>query len=213
MVITIEELAINGLRESFHHWVRTVRIPVVKSRLADPLAHEPASKLRYAYSRMAPDWAEKARDIWSDVEHDLRAYLKKETVRLAEVLRKQLDVDRAGALAAENERFQSRQGELSALVAGNTMKKLERELRDLQAARQQGLLFDEEARFDDMERSIEQREEELKRRAERYDQLRMQLAAERKRIVNELIPMRYRMEGTAQLMPVAVEIVLPEASA
>ena len=67
--------------------------------------------------------------------------------------------------------------------------------------------------IDDMERSIEQREEELKRRAERYDQLRMQLAAERKRIVNELIPMRYRMEGTAQLMPVAVEIVLPEASA
>lgn len=211
IAVTVEELAVNGLRENFHHWIRTWRIPVIKGRLGEPLPHEPAARLHSPRTPIRPEWVERARDIWSDAEHDLAALLKSAAGRLTDLLIRQVKQDRVRATDDENQRFKSRQGELSALIECNTMKRLERELADLRAARQQGLLFDQQEAFDDLERSIEERQEELKRRRERYEQLRTQLAAERERIVNELIPQRYRLEGPAQIMPVTVEIILPEA--
>ncbi|WP_448604963.1 DISARM system SNF2-like helicase DrmD, partial [Thermoleptolyngbya sp.] len=41
LLLTVEELAINDLREPFHHWVRTVRFAVVQGSLSDPLPHLP----------------------------------------------------------------------------------------------------------------------------------------------------------------------------
>jgi hypothetical protein len=55
LYLTLEELATNELRETFHHWVRTVRLPVVatvadgevvEAALGGPLAHRPAAALR-----------------------------------------------------------------------------------------------------------------------------------------------------------------------
>ena len=90
------------------------------------------------------------------------------------------------------------------------MAKLERELEDLKERRQQGLLFSEEQEFDALDRDIGMREEELKRRNRRYEEVREQLASERTHILEQVIPNRYAMRGSAQVLPIAVEIVLPE---
>ena len=37
LLLTIEELAVNELREPFHHWVRTVRLPIRSGALGEPL--------------------------------------------------------------------------------------------------------------------------------------------------------------------------------
>ena len=39
VLLTIEELAVNELRESFHHWVRTVCLPVKDGAIAAALPH------------------------------------------------------------------------------------------------------------------------------------------------------------------------------
>jgi hypothetical protein len=53
------------------------------------------------------------------------------------------------------------------------------------------------------------KQEELDRRRHHYDELRAQLTRERERILKDLLPRRYAMEGDAQVFPVAVEIRLP----
>jgi hypothetical protein len=73
----------------------------------------------------------------------------------------------------------------------------------------QGLLFDSESRVADLLRTREAREEELKRRQTHYAELKEQLARERERVVDRLLPARYALRGTAQCFPVAVEVVLP----
>src|SRR5262249_31930989 len=46
VLLTIEELAVNELRETFHHWIRTLQLPINKDRLGAPLAHVAAAQLR-----------------------------------------------------------------------------------------------------------------------------------------------------------------------
>ena len=41
VLLTLEELAVNELREPCHHWVRTVALPVKDGRLGAVLAHRP----------------------------------------------------------------------------------------------------------------------------------------------------------------------------
>ncbi|HOI54238.1 MAG TPA: hypothetical protein PLP01_03225, partial [Phycisphaerae bacterium] len=61
----------------------------------------------------------------------------------------------------------------------------------------------------ELERSIEAKEEELKRRQQHYEEVRDQLARERERITKILLPRRYALMGDAQVFPVAVEVRLP----
>jgi superfamily II DNA or RNA helicase len=213
ILLTVEELAVNELRETFHHWVRTWSMPVRKGKLAGPLPHVPASRRRRAAQQISEAWVGRGRDLWSDVEGDIKDFLKRATADLGGLILKQVELDRKTALEDENKRYQSRQGELSTLIEGNTMKRLEREIGDLRIRRQQGLLFDEQNAFDELDRGIEQKEEELKRRTYHYEDLRQQLTRERQRIVAELIPRRYALRGTAQIMPVAVEILFPGGQA
>src|SRR5690606_29522353 len=44
ILLTLEELAVNELRETFHHWIRTVALPVRSEALGDPLDHLPAGR-------------------------------------------------------------------------------------------------------------------------------------------------------------------------
>ena len=39
VLVTVEEMAVYELRETFHHWVRTVVLPVRQSALGDPLPY------------------------------------------------------------------------------------------------------------------------------------------------------------------------------
>src|SRR5690606_2770145 len=109
----------------------------------------------------------------------------------------------------EDQRYQSRQGEVSTLIAENTLAKLEREIAALKAQRSQGFLFASQADLDAIDRSIEMRQEELGRRRAHYEEIREQLARERERIVKLLLPNRYTLSGEAQVFPVAVEVRFP----
>jgi len=209
ILLSVEELAVNDLRESFHHWVRTVAFPVRGGALGDPVPHRPALELRGAVATHDEGHRERARDLLDDVDPDLRRFLREHAGRLTTDLRAQLDLDGEQARRQEDERYRSRQGEVSALIAENTLSKLEREIERLKADRQQGQLFEEAERLERIDRSIDERKEEIARRTRHYEEVREQLEKERERILKHLLPNRHAMSGEAQVFPVCVEVRLP----
>ena len=90
---------------------------------------------------------------------------------------------------------------MSALIAENTLAKLEREIEKLKVERQQGLLFDEDAQLDAIDRSIEEKQAEIERRTRHYEEVRDQLERERERILKHLLPRRYAMSGSSAGLP------------
>ena len=208
ILLTVEELAVNELRESYHHWVRTVLLPVHDGQLGDPLPHRPARQLRGGEAISDPARVEQARDLLEDVEPELRNVIRNLASRLTKQLSEQLQTDGEEAHKREDERYRSRQGEVSALITQSTMAKLERDLAKLHREREQGLLGFAAERLDELERSIEQKQEELERRTSHYEDVRRQLERERERIIKYVLPKRYAMTGEAQVFPVCLEIRL-----
>ena len=206
ILLSIEELAVNDLREAFHHWVRTIAFPIVGGALRTPLAHEPAIRLRGARTTHDAAEHERARAIYDDAEPELRKALGEHARILTTRLRDALVKSHEQARKQEDERYKSRHGEVSALIVENTLAKLEREIEKLQRERQQGLLFEDVARLDDL---IVDKQSEITRRRKHYEEVRDQLDRERKRILEHLLPKRHKMSGEAQAFPVGVEIRLP----
>ncbi|MFC1761192.1 DISARM system SNF2-like helicase DrmD [Planctomycetota bacterium] len=204
-----EELAVNELRETFHHWVHTHRLPVRKGQLKTPLPHAPASQLRG--TQPCHDEAERkaASDLLGDLEPDLQKFVRQLRRNLTKALTEQLIADGKRAREEEDRRYQSRQGEVSSLIAENTLAKLEREVSQLKQQRRQGLLFESQSDLDKLDRSIEIKQEEIERRRGHYEEIRQQLAHEQERITKFLLPRRYSMQGDAPIFPVAIEIRLP----
>jgi len=209
VLLSVEELAVNELRESFHHWVRTVVFPVRDGTLQNPLPHRPASALRGAKPPQNGGIHERARALLEDVEPDLKKFLQSHAEKLTEQLDSQLHMDGIRARKTEDERYRSRQGEVSSLIAENTLAKLEREVDKLKLEREQGLLFDEASRLERIQKSIEDKTEEIARRKRHYEEVREQLEKERRRILDHLLPKRHTMSGKAQVFPVSLEIRLP----
>ena len=160
-----------------------------------------------------PAHAAHARDLFLDVEMPLRDLLRQHAASLTDQLRAQLDADGERARKQEEERYRSRQGEVSTLIAENTLARLEREVVALKAERAKGWLFDEAARLDAIDRSIEEKQQEIERRRRHYEEVREQLERERTRVLQHLLPARHTLAGEAQVFPVAIEIRLPEALA
>ncbi len=210
VVLHLEELGVNQLRETFHHWIRTLQLPVRKGQLGAALAHAPAISLRGAKECTDIAMRDRAQVLMDDVEPDLQTLIKSLRGELTEKLRAQLQLDKTAAKQVESERYQSRQGEVSTLIAENTLAKLERDIDRLKAERGQGRLFESQHALDDLERSIEAKREELERRRQHYEEVREQLARERERILNRVIPKRFALEGEAQVFPVCVEIRFPK---
>lgn len=209
VLLSVEELAVNELRETFHHWVRTLAFPVRGGVLGEPLPHRAASALRGAVPVNDPALVEGAGDIFEEVLPDLRRYLNRHERLLTETLRRELEVAGEAARAEEDKRYASRAGEVSALITENTLAKLEREIEALRKERDQGTLFDEAERLDQLTRSIEEKQAELERRRRHYEEVREQLEKERERVTKFLLPKRYTLAGTAHVFPVGVEIRLP----
>lgn len=209
IILYLEEIAVNELRETFHHWVSTVRLPIRAGKLGDPLDHLPSAQLGDIQPCRDEDVIESARDLVVEVEPDLQAYIKKHEHDLTARLTEQLAEDHDRVHDEELQRFQSRQGELSTLIQENTLAKLEKEIKTLRFRMQQGVLFRQEAELDSMERSLEQKQEELERRRLHYEELRDQLSRERKRIMDIVLPRRHAMKGDAQIFPLALEVRFP----
>ena len=212
VLLSLEELAVNELRESFHHWVRTVAFPIQNGELGKPLPHRPARELREARATHDARHYARARDLFQGVDPTLKAFLRQHALRLTADLRRQLELDGTQARRQEDERYRSRQGEVSSLIAENTLARLEREVAKLKIERQQGLLFEEADRLDRIDRSIEEKQAEIARRTRHYEEVRDQLERERERILKQVLPRRYTLSGEAQVFPVCVEIRLPGAT-
>jgi hypothetical protein len=164
VLLSVEELAINDLRETFHHWVRTIAFPISKGSLGGALKHRPAMELRPAPSANGHQHHAHARDLLDEVMPDLKKFLVEHAGNLTSSLKSQLVSAGVQARTDEEERYRSRQGEVSALITENTLAKIEREIEKLKVERQQGLLFDGEARLDAIDRSIEEKQEVMARR-------------------------------------------------
>jgi hypothetical protein len=213
ILFSVEELATNELRETFHHWIRTVVFPVTGGRLGAPRPHVPIVELASAASTAVDADVDRARQIVDDVEPALKAFVGAHADGLTKQLASQLELDGAAAREQEAERYKSRQGEVSALIAENTLKRLEREVQELLLRRSQGLLFEQGVRLDELDRSIDEKNQELARRKQHYIDVRKQLDCERERILKHLLPRRYALAGAAQVFPVAIEVRLPGAKA
>jgi superfamily II DNA or RNA helicase len=209
VLLSVEELAVNELRETYHHWIRTLAFPVRAGCLGEPLPHRPAIELRGASTAREARPVKRARQILDEIEPALKDFLRRHRQALTADLGHQLELDGEQARRQEEERYRSRQGEVSSLIAENTLAKLEREIARLRQEKQQGRLFDEDGRLDHIEQSIEDKQEELARRTRHYEEVREQLEKERERILRYLLPNRYAMRAESQVFPVVIEVRLP----
>jgi hypothetical protein len=213
VLLTLEELAVNDLREGFHHWVRTVCLPVRDGSFGAPLPHATAAALARDLERSSAADVTRARDLWEDVSREFRDVLRGLATNLEQRVSEALVSERREAVEREEARFRSRQGELSTLIEEQSLAKLEAEIRDLEIEKRQGQLFDEEDRLAELVSSQRPKEEELKRRRAHYELLREQLARERVRVMDHLLPRRFTLRGNMQVFPVAVEIRFPREAA
>ena len=213
VLVTLEELAVNDLRETFHHWVRTLVFPVQSGRLCAALPHASADQLTFDHSAVVPATTlDRARELWLDVEDDLRAQLTTHGARVTDRLRSELSAEKTVARDREQSRFQSRQAELSSLITERRLEKLERELDQLREE-EGSLLFDPDGYVARLRLSADDKQSELARIKRHTEDLREQLNRERERIMNQLLPRRYSLRGEAQCLPVTVEIRFREGSA
>jgi hypothetical protein len=209
VALHVEELGVNELRETFHHWVRTFHFPVRDGDLLDPLPHLPAGKVPPSSPIGNADGSALAAEILAQIETDLQKQVKRLKSDLTQQLEQQLSFDGKEAIKDEEKRFQSRQGEVSAMIEANTIQKLEREIKQLNLRKLQGKLFENEAYLEELNRDIKRRQEEVDFRKKHYEEIRDQLTRERDRIINRLLPKRFALFGSAQVFPLAVEILLP----
>jgi len=210
VLLTVEEMAVNELRETFHHWVRTVVLPVRQGALGDSLAYSgphgaPAAGIEY------PDGSQAARDLWDDVDDSVRSWLTGYRAKLTETLTRELKTAGTEAAAHEKEAFERRITEVSNLQRNQSIEKLKREIEEKRsAALQYSLLEDANERA---ERELRDLQDELKRRQGQFGDLLERLKQEKERILQHVVPNRFTLRSTAQVFPVTIEIRLPEARA
>lgn len=221
ILLTVEELAVNELRETFHHWVHTIRIPVIADELGDPLPHLPARDDRPRPQKADEVARKRGQAIWDEVEADVRQYLKGAATQLTDVIAAQLIATGKIAMQEEKERFRHRLREVELAMQENSLQKLTKEYDQIAAEQQElklkpALLAEVQAqrsqRISDIDRRKSDIEAELKRRREHYEELLERLKVEQQRVVENLLPKRYKLRGQAQVFPVTVEIRLPEVS-
>jgi len=209
ILLSVEELGVNELRESIHHWVRTIALAVRNGQLDHELAD--LSSYEFGTCCAATDsvtW-DRAREIFDDTYPDLRRCLREHQDALTERLRGQLQIDEVAAREQEDQRYRQREGEVSQLIAMATADRLEREIGDLKSEREQGYLFDEAGRLEKLDASIREKQDEINRRRSHYNEIRDQLRQDRNRILNLLLPKRFALASGASVFPVTVEIRLP----
>jgi hypothetical protein len=144
ILLTVEELAINELREPFHHWTRTYQIPVRQGDLDDPLPYQEPTAEHTGTLISDTVLIEGARHIWEDAQPDLRKFVQSRAASLTEGLKKRIEDVGQDAIKSEQERFRLRLKEVQRAMSENTIAKLEKERdRLIEDMRQLSLSFSE----------------------------------------------------------------------
>lgn len=210
VLLTVEEMAVNDLRETLHHWVRTLVFPVNGSDLGEALPyagpHHGAASAALASHRV-----EAARQLWDDIDVEVRNLIKGYRAQLTESIRGHLvEVGKAARLH-EKEAFERRINEVAALQRDQSLDKLRREIEERRSASLQlDLLEDADERA---ARELRDLQDELKRRTGQFGDLLERLKSEKARILDRVVPLRYSLRGDAQVFPLTVEIRFPGAGA
>lgn len=207
VLVTVEELAVNELREPLHHWVRTLRFPVAAGRLLDPQPTIPAADEEFGNGRTDQDDVRAAQRLWQEVELDVRDRLTDYATTLTKRLQAHAETAGANAIGDARSRFRDRRREVAAAVRETTLARLERERERIEEAMQQRALLGEIER--ERQARLRDLEEELRRRRDHYGALLQRLEAEEARTLERILPRRYALRGDAQVLPVAVEVRLP----
>lgn len=208
ILLTVEELAVNELREPFHHWVRTLRIPVRNLALEAPLPFLSPSLDRAGTAPSDPRLLQRAQELWSEVAFDLSRLLQQRAEALTARVTQHLKEAGKRAQEEEKKRFQQRLREVEQAMRETSLQKLEREREKLLARMQQAALFADWVRR--QEERLRDLEEELRRRRSHYQELLDQLREEQARVLERMLPRRYALRGQVQVFPVAVEILFPQ---
>ncbi len=204
VLLTVEELAVNHLREPCHHWVRTVALPVQRGRLGPPLEHRPPRD--WAGDRVIADLAA-ARAIWDDVEKEVKTFTQKLQRMRTQELEARLRAAGKVVAATEKKRFDRRRRELEKAIGDNQIAWIEKEIQKIEKQERQ-LSFLDEIR-DELRARRADLEAERALRGHHYQSVLLRLADEEKRTIDGVLPLRYTLRGEARVYPIAVEIRLP----
>jgi len=205
--LTLEELAINDLRETFHANLRTLVFPVFERRLGPAEPHLAPGQDPPPGGVVHPEDIPVARQLWDelrpDVDEAVRAWAEQLTTRMKAAL----DQVRDQALETTKRQFDQRIGEVRRAMSDNTLDRMKQKV---ETEREQLKLhpFTPESKKRIIEASIRDLEEEISRRESRYEDLLRLLNREQRRVLRLLVPSRYRLLGAVQVLPVAVEIRL-----
>lgn len=209
LIFTVEELAMNDLREPVHHWVRSIRFSVHGDALGGRLAHIPPADDQISARPVEADDIARARAIWDDISPELGAFIDNYRAQIEAELSQALKHQKEIALEEEKSRFANRIQEVNKEISATTVAKLERDRDRLINDLRQQSLFAEVVKA--KEQRLQDIEQELATRTSRLEELRDILTAERDRVLNLVIPSRYQLAGV-HVFPITVEIRLPEAA-
>ena len=208
VLLTVEEMAVNELRETFHHWTRTLVLPVQSNKLGSMLPY--SGPHHGSVSQAATGDISTARDVWDEVEDDVRKLITEYRTGLTLTMRHELKSAYEQARNHEKDAFEQRIREVAALQKVQSIDKLKREIAEQRAASIQQQLFDDADAI--AEKQLRNLEDELKRRQNQFGDLQERLTAEKARILEQVLPRRFSLRGEVQVFPVTIEIRFPEVT-
>lgn len=217
LLVTVEEMAVNDLREAFHHWVRTLRFPIRHGRLGEPLPHLPALEdLPDDDGGAPPPEADVllARELWDDVRRSATQALARRQSEIDTLVRAELVAREATDRREQEALFKERRAGLDK-EAKKEQAELEKEL-ERHHKEFEGLAFFNEPgsegfnQFDMKEKELGA---ELERRRKHAEEMREYLVAEERRVLDQILPRRYALSDAVRLFPVTLEIRLPGGAA
>ncbi len=208
VLLTVEELAVNELREPCHHWVRTLALPIRGGNLGAPLPEHPAAA--WATSP-TPGNRDAARALWDEVADDVKQHVQRLQRELTTSLKARLASASKVVRDQEKKRFERRRRELEKAMSDNVRNKLLKEREAAEARARQIEMYAEHEMAD--QRKIIDIDVELALRATHYKVVLDLLKAEEDRTLKQILPARYALRGDAHVYPVAVEIRMPGGAA
>jgi hypothetical protein len=208
VLLTLEEIAVNELREPCHHWVRTLALPVRGDRLGEPLAARAAAEWD---APPRPGDRDVARALWNEVEDEVKQQVKRLQRALTASLKTRLDAASKVVREQEKKRFERRRRELERAMSDNVRNKLLKEREAEEARNRQLELYAEHEQAG--QRKIVDIDVELALRATHYKVVLELLKAEEDRTLKQILPGRYALRGEAHVYPVAIEIRTPGGAA
>ncbi|WLT40631.1 hypothetical protein NON20_25700 (plasmid) [Synechocystis sp. B12] len=207
LLLTVEELGVNDLRETFHHWVQTLRFAIRDGELGELLEGVVPGEDRAIAEVNSPEVIAEAQELWSDIERDLKKQVSRLTIELTQNLQTALANKYQAAAKDEENRFDTRIKEVTKAMSNNSIQKLEVEREALLRDMRQLKLFAEDERA--QEEKLKNLDEELNRRQRHYQELLDFLKREKDRVLEKVLTQRYRMRGMPKFSPLPLKYAYP----